>query len=1135
MKKIGLFLAFLFFLLSNLSPNNYYQLIAKANINCDSLKIKITEIAKRHIKNDEGMKTDVILSIFEDYDSCFTYAEITDIYENEYSRLKEEKNTFWSKYGIHTVSVTAVLLFIYVIFKRIVDEFIKSLSKLISDYVLSHFSGMKIFYRASINRYRKALFEKYEKVHITFRPHRPLIMSEMFVPLKAIDIGNQNQLDVLELISSYRKSVIVGAPGSGKSMLCKNILFNFGNNILNTQEIPVLVELHRLNDSNATIENLLVYELTQKNFPNASNFITKSLRDGNLFILFDGYDEINTNERTRVTQLVQDFIERNNNCQFMITSRNAIYQNEFATQTDQTFQLVEFNHQQIRLFLNSWSKEMPEGKSINQLMLTLQDRPKIMTLAKNPLMLTIIAYLYTDTEHILPHSRGEFYELATKLLLSQWHEERNKFDARDKGLILQHLALINQDDTLEKSSDKKLISAKKIKEEIEKVLPTLNQDIKSFQDILNEIIERSGLLISVDGGKYFQFAHLTMQEFFAAKQLIDNCDGLFDRFKNDKANWRETLKLWCGLANDATKMISNIFEIDAIVAFECLADARKIEPEITDRIIEHFKNLLGQSNPDSTEMKRAFGIAASDVRPRGKKILAYLEDRLINASSNNEIESIVRALSYTYLPYAANIIGTKAIKMAKSSNGKEINKQIHNSLLLMGDIAIPVFCEFVNAGFINELSGLKQLGTPDAANALVNFIFQFDPSFNDYYNPYKVETSFANYIAKREKAASLASWYIADLLKQPSIEVSLRNYNLSPQQKRAPIYDWIWQPFNEPITSSLPQITGRVVYVLSNMITQIYPTDVELDKRIVVPLCINHSISVHDKFLDEYYINKIDSSVLSKEEKKEINTTWDTSKLAKLINIVEKNENIEDKYQFLKRFFKVSKSAKYIISKTQKDFAIRLLKCFCNKTKPLKEDWINILKPIDYLLIKGWHYKALLWLFAILNLSSLGYCISILYNSLPFNSFWIIFQGISAVIVSFNLIAYYFFDFHDTKFTEAWESFLLGGLLGFITIPILIFVETENAIKNIFLVLWMPFICYYNILFMAHFFNILEIIGIGLVLITLFVLFFIRGYRLERKSQNPLKGLLDSDKEPQKKKLSDLLFKLDDLKTREPK
>ena len=135
-------------------------------------------------------------------------------------------------------------------------------------------------------------------------------------------------------------------------------------------------------------------EFARNDFPKAESFVSNNLEQGKLLLLFDGLDEVSSSERGRVVLSIKDFMDRNENCRVIITCRTAVYKKEFANTADRTLEIVEFNDQQITQFLQSWEGEMASrGKSIEQLMLTLHDRPRIMALARNPLLLTIITYL----------------------------------------------------------------------------------------------------------------------------------------------------------------------------------------------------------------------------------------------------------------------------------------------------------------------------------------------------------------------------------------------------------------------------------------------------------------------------------------------------------------------------------------------------------------------------------------------------------------------------------------------------------------------------------------------------------------------------------------------------------------------
>ena len=145
-------------------------------------------------------------------------------------------------------------------------------------------------------------------------------------------------------------------------------------------------------------------------------------------------------------------------------------------------EIIEFNDQQIQHFLSAWEPDMPGDKSIEHFLRTLRERPRIMAIARNPLLLTMIAYLYTDTAFVLPHSRTEFYSESTKLLLDKWKRKRNKYKGSLKSLVLNHLALFNQ---LQEGTNRRNIELPVILGQIRTVLPSLTLKDDDAQPILD--------------------------------------------------------------------------------------------------------------------------------------------------------------------------------------------------------------------------------------------------------------------------------------------------------------------------------------------------------------------------------------------------------------------------------------------------------------------------------------------------------------------------------------------------------------------------------------------------------------------------------------------------------------------------
>lgn len=676
----------------------------------DAVIQEIKGWADHHVKYGSSMQTQLIVNLYSNNTVGLTPKEIAQIYEGlktpEIRVQTQPAGLLGRDFGLGVIGTLAVLLIFYIL-KDWLIKFFRS----IGSWIYNRLAGSRFLRRIALRHYKKAIIDKYEKLHIPFRPSRPLDMHEVYVPLKLAGSTSNDQIDAYRSIAGFHKLMVLGPPGSGKSMMLKHIALDYAEDRfvdLPDRPIPILLELHRLNGNTLSLEQHLVAELARNDFPHAERFVSHSLKQGTLMPLFDGLDEVNSNERGRVIQQIKDMLDEHRKCRAVVTCRTAIYKGEFSETVDQTLEIVEFSDQQIRSFLISWAPDMPADKSIEQIMQTLHHRPRIMALARNPLLLTIIAYLYTDTPYVLPHSRAEFYRQSTDVLLRQWHQERNRFEARDKRLVLEHLGLFFQDSANQGQQDRRSMDYQTVLDQVRKVLPGLN--LRPEQDacpILNEIVERSGLLLSIDGGERYQFAHLTLQEFFAASELMDDAEGIVVRFHADHDTWRETVKLWCGLTGDSTALIRKVYAEDPITAFECISDAQKVYPILADEIIETFKSKLGVGSDDDV-ITQAFGTVASDLRPRGASVFKFLEETLIKEEEIARKASAARALSLTNLPQAAKVL---------ADNYKI--PEARNALVRMGDLAVPALTSLAHAGSLDAMDDLYTIGTPQAAQALV--------------------------------------------------------------------------------------------------------------------------------------------------------------------------------------------------------------------------------------------------------------------------------------------------------------------------------------------------------------------------------------------------------------------------------
>ncbi|MBD2074346.1 NACHT domain-containing protein [Phormidium sp. FACHB-592] len=876
----------------------------------------------------------VKLAIGKTYDTEYTQRSET----NKKDPLKAFQKLFENGFALPLLALAAIL---GGLLNDTIKQWLTALSTKIGNWIYARFAGIPLFRGIALRRYRAAVAKKYHELHIPFRPNRPLQMAQVYVPLKVKGTHNTEQVDAYQAMAQAPRLMVTGQPGSGKSMLLKHLALSYaeGRLLIPGQPVAILLELHRLSDLSKKIEQHLVEALARDDFPKANRFVTQALQ-GPLMLLLDGLDEVNSSDRPQVVKGLRDFLDTYENCRVIITCRSQVYQGEFADKVTQTLEVVDFSDQQIRRFLECWKSFMPPEKSIEQLLRTLRDRPRIMELARNPLLLTIIAYLYTDTPFVLPHSRAEFYRASTEILLETWdhakHGTPNVYKGMTKRLVLQQLALHSQNSAAQQQQDKRSIDVRTVWAQIKAILPELNRDPdKDTEPLLREIVERSGLFMPVDGGEKYQFAHLTLQEFFAAAQLLHHPDDLVQRFQADPATWLEPVKLWCGLSDDCTAVLRQILAAAPIIAFEALADAQKVDPALADSIIDQFKPRLSDAGADDA-IARAFGAVAADLRPRGKAVFQFLQESL--ASSPEPVrQAAATALSLTNLPAAAQVL----------VNYYTISPAVMRPpLIRLGDLAVPLLAQLIQTAspatraFNNfqqdVLNDLQAIGTPDAALALVQVLWH-----NDL------------------KLAGWAAWNLATLLPESEIEDGLRQCRLSDHQRQAPCLNWIWQPFGEPATSALPVIAGRVAHLLVQAPLETMPEKLlRLDPRLVIPLCSIHLFEQVE--LPDHWTAEADS--LSKQQKitPEIEQAMTTTVNLRLFNLLFRDEPSPSHSHWQRLLVQLPPQVK-----------IDLLHRLVLYRRPQINDWRNLFRPIQYEFRTSCHYRSILLLAAALSLAAM--------------------------------------------------------------------------------------------------------------------------------------------------------------------
>jgi len=283
------------------------------------------------------------------------------IYEEAYAAAQPVE-PWWKSLRPNTGWIVAAIIAVLAAFWKVIGNYLGRLFKWLTETGYKRVAGYKPFWWIALKRYRRELVREYRKIKIPFRPDRPLKMEEVYVPLKVAGSGDRELIDAYQAVAQRKRLMITGAPGSGKSMLLKHIALTYAQGELthfSAQPIPILLELHRLNDTKLSLPELLTQVLERNDFPNAANFIKVGLEHGLLLLLFDGLDEVNSDRRAGVVRQIKDLLDEHAGCQALVTCRAMVYKGEFDNWAEQKLEILEFSDQQIQQFLNSWREEMP--------------------------------------------------------------------------------------------------------------------------------------------------------------------------------------------------------------------------------------------------------------------------------------------------------------------------------------------------------------------------------------------------------------------------------------------------------------------------------------------------------------------------------------------------------------------------------------------------------------------------------------------------------------------------------------------------------------------------------------------------------------------------------------------------------
>jgi energy-coupling factor transporter ATP-binding protein EcfA2 len=126
--------------------------------------------------------------------------------------------------------------------------------------------------------------------------------------------------DVGMLADSYRRVIVLGTAGSGKSMFMRYMVHLLTHN---SNRVPILIELRNYNSFSGSDFVDFIYDLTRAEQAVSRDLLISLLKKGGFVFLLDGLDEVDFDRRPHIEKEIDSLVRRFNENSFVVTSRPA--------------------------------------------------------------------------------------------------------------------------------------------------------------------------------------------------------------------------------------------------------------------------------------------------------------------------------------------------------------------------------------------------------------------------------------------------------------------------------------------------------------------------------------------------------------------------------------------------------------------------------------------------------------------------------------------------------------------------------------------------------------------------------------------------------------------------------------------
>lgn len=296
----------------------------------------------------------------------------------------------------------------------------------------------------------------------------PLILSHSGMLYKALEEKHQQErtrrLTIEQAVQNpkHHHLVILGDPGSGKTSLLKYLTLNIAKGKSPRWIVPIHISLRQYwqekknyEKSNKTLTlvsyaairlineqggkfthskyTLIAPELWDENLPHVAKLeeracdiegvlsIISGPKKNNILFLLDGFDEL-ASQQDAVDSLTMEIEQLSHGFSWVLTSRHTGFYG--GLNEDRRYEMISLHNQGIEDLVSNWFNQVQSSQSKENkksILSQIQSNSRLLNMARNPFLLTLLCYIQHRNNQLLPLQRSEIYKEIIKLIRQQLH------------------------------------------------------------------------------------------------------------------------------------------------------------------------------------------------------------------------------------------------------------------------------------------------------------------------------------------------------------------------------------------------------------------------------------------------------------------------------------------------------------------------------------------------------------------------------------------------------------------------------------------------------------------------------------------------------------------------------------------